>query len=103
MLFSIFHLYQLLLLPVTAGSTAYLCMSNGNSTWTNYSKRVARVSHRWVSCVKILNQINHDGLICIKMFILTALEVTRQIFRDLLTLTLFHSLINCHEKFHTEH
>lgn len=102
-LFSIFHLYRLLRLPVTAGSTAYLCMRNANSTWTNCPKCVARVIHRWVNCVKILNQIFRDGLLCINTFILTPLEVTSQIFRDLLTFTLFRNLLNCHEKFHTEH
>lgn len=103
MLSSIFHLYPLLLLPVTNGSNTYLYMRDGNSTWTHCPKCIARVIHSWVNCVKILNQINHDGLVCINTFLLTALEVPRQIFGDLLALTLFRSLINCHEKFHSEH
>ena len=63
-----------------------------NSTWTNCRKCVARVIHRRVNCVKILNQISHDRLIWITTFILTALEVACQIFGHFLTFAVFHSL-----------
>lgn len=77
-LFSVFHLYWFLLLPIatTSSSTLLMCDSNAAKNCPNILPETFRVSlHcRWVNCVKIFNPINHDdGLIRINVLILTAL------------------------------
>lgn len=64
-LFSVVHLYWLLLLPspTTSTSPLHLCVGNAVKNCPNMLPETFRVSlHcRWVNCVKIFNPINHDG------------------------------------------
>lgn len=59
MLFSIFHLYQMLLPPFTPGSTVYLCIDSDNSIWKICLNCVTRCSESFSGA---------DGLVVFKCF-----------------------------------
>lgn len=59
MLFSIFHLYRILLPPFTPGSTLYLCIHGDNSLWKICLKCVTRCSESFSGA---------NGLVAFKFF-----------------------------------